>query len=317
MTGLPGCGRVGDPIPPGQSLLSAPARPTLKGRDGTLVLSWNTPVKKVSGELTDQVFGYQIERLELPPGEKACEKCPSSPPRFQATKNTFWSDAAVKPGYTYRYRVSAIDHREREGLPSPWTEATWAAPPTPPEVALGWSRNVVRVRIGKLPASPFTQLGFAVYDLNGRLLQNIPAAVSESLIAGFKDSAPIRLVLRWEEETGEGWVLESMPLNLTVTPKDVEAPDPPSAIAAFSEVEGIMLHWIRAPGEDAASFLIERAQEGAPFAELARPDGAAFQYLDKNVEVGTSYQYRVSSIDRAGNASFPSSVARVRALGRK
>lgn len=302
---------MGDPIPPGQALLAAPAKPGVRGRDGALLLSWSAPGKTVGGGLAEPVRGYEVERLEYGPGVKACETCPATPSRFDRTKTTSWSDRSVKPGHTYRYRVWPVDYRDRPGTPSPWAEVEWVEPPPIPELTVTGVHLGIRVSVGMEGSGPLKSVGLAVYR-GGDLVQRIPAGVKEVTLPGFENDRPAPLRFRWEAETAQGWIAESLPLDVEVVPKDTTPPDPPRSIAAFPEEYGVSLHWIAPAYEQASKAVIERMEEGGNWVEIARVPGEALSYPDKTAQRNVLYFYRIVPVDGAGNVGEPSKPARAK-----
>lgn len=311
---LAGCGRMGDPIPPGAALLEPPAELEVRGRDGAFILSWAAPTKTLAGALPEVIRGYAVERQVLPPGEDTCSRCPTIPDHVRETETTSLVDRDLTPEHTYRYRVRAIDYRDREGRSSPWVEATWSAPPPAPDILAFGINGGVRLRVGPVKSDRFKPVGFAIYSGEGKLLQRIPAGVTEAQIGGFPNDLPVELVARWEEEDLKGrWVLESLPVRLTVIPRDLTPPEPPGAIAVFPDPTGATLHWLGAAGETVATYLIERAEEGGSWVEAARVPGSQLRFSDTGLVADKVYLYRVSAFDRDSNLSFPSAEVRVKA----
>lgn len=308
-----GCGRMGDPIPPGQALLAPVAKPEFRGRDGALLISWTAPSKTVGGGLAEPVRGYLVERLEYEPGVNSCETCPASPSKIERADTTSYSDSSVRPGYTYRYRILAVDYRDRVGQPSPWADIEWVAPPAMPQISLTGIHLGVEVAIGPVPESKLLPVGLAIYKKGGGLIQRIPAGVRESSLTGFPNDKPVRLVLRWETQTPGGWVAESLASEREVVPRDTSPPEAPHGVAAFPEAEGVSIHWIAPVGEQATVFIIERATGDGAWVELARVTGASLSYADLTAKAGESYRYRVTPVDGAGNVGKPSVEGRAKA----
>ncbi|MGZ8867066.1 MAG: fibronectin type III domain-containing protein [Thermoanaerobaculia bacterium] len=93
--------------------------------------------------------------------------------------------------------------------------------------------------------------------------------------------------------------------------KDLVAPPPPASVSALVETSAIRLVWDAVDAPDLAGYRIQRA-EGTGLETLREvgkfPLTALTQettYLDTSVQVGISFRYEVTTLDKSGNESAP------------
>jgi fibronectin type 3 domain-containing protein len=88
---------------------------------------------------------------------------------------------------------------------------------------------------------------------------------------------------------------------------DCTPPPAPTGVTAEGGDGEVVLRWDQGP--DAVRWSVERSgAAGGPFARIASPEDAP-RYRDPDVENGTTYFYRVTAFDEAGNQSEPSAIA--------
>lgn len=91
------------------------------------------------------------------------------------------------------------------------------------------------------------------------------------------------------------------------------APPPPTKLIALAEARRVRLLWAASTEDDVVGYVVFRRQPGAEFRRLTDEPILDVEYSDRTVETGTTYDYRVSAIDRVGNQGEPSAsvIARV------
>ncbi|MBI5016081.1 MAG: fibronectin type III domain-containing protein [Deltaproteobacteria bacterium] len=319
------CGRRGDPIAPGLRLPGAPAAVSLAGPAGELTLSWSAPRDDLAGRPVIGLSGFSVLRGAWPPDQKPCDTCPEDlepaatldreERQARGLPQTSWVDAGARPGWTYRYRVRALDARGRPGPASAAATVTWMPPPTPrAEVIAGDGQAKVRWEAG--PTVPgLTPLGTRIYGSQGQRVAEAAPGALETVVAGLENGAPAMLSVRAAVRTSGGWEVESIPALLSVTPSDTTPPLPPSDLVTFAEGAEVSLHWLPAGPEPYAEVWVLRAREGGPFGEIARLPGTVVSYVDTGVEPGQTYLYAVTARDAVGNESLPTRESRVRVPG--
>lgn len=91
------------------------------------------------------------------------------------------------------------------------------------------------------------------------------------------------------------------------------APAPPANLIALAESGRVRLLWDASIEDDVVGYVVFRRQAGADFRRLTEEPILNVEYSDRTVESGTTYDYRISAVDRVGNQGEPSSsvIARV------
>ncbi len=320
-----GCGRTGRPIPPGHALLEAPGDLTISTRGDTLTLVWSAPTKTVKGKSTAPLTGYLVERLVIP-SDSADSQCPTCPEEGQPVETILfeerkglnqpvenWTEDGLKEGWSYRFRVRGLDHRERSGTPSDQAEILWRRVEKP-EV------SIQAIHLGALiefkpPRTPegTKPRGLAVYNRDGTLALQLPPQTGTGEITNLPNDVPATFICRWVVATDTGWLLESDPVELQVVPRDMLPPKPPDELIAFGQPGSVRLNWLSVRGEPYETVIIERREAGA-WVEKVRLGGNEVSYIDESATPGVLYGYRVRAVDGSGNVSKPSPVTEVKAL---
>jgi hypothetical protein len=95
-------------------------------------------------------------------------------------------------------------------------------------------------------------------------------------------------------------------------PQDQSPPTPPGELVAVSTPNGIFLNFTAVTADDLAGYLVFRAEGGsAAWSQLNAKPQVENGYVDKDVQAGVTYRYRVVAVDQKGNASEPSKVTEV------
>jgi fibronectin type 3 domain-containing protein len=85
-----------------------------------------------------------------------------------------------------------------------------------------------------------------------------------------------------------------------VTPLDTFAPKTPDDVFAVTSSGGILLSWREADASDLAGYRVYRAERSEGPYELMTPEPIRLgSFMDRNVEPGVEYHYKVSAVDRA------------------
>ena len=104
-------------------------------------------------------------------------------------------------------------------------------------------------------------------------------------------------------ETPSGWVEGEDSQPLEVTNADTYAPKPPAEVTAISSGEGISLVWLPNTEADLAGYWIYRSGPAKKFQRLQDQLVITASIIDKSVEKGQTYFYRVKAVDLKGNES--------------
>lgn len=97
--------------------------------------------------------------------------------------------------------------------------------------------------------------------------------------------------------------------------RDVFPPPPVAHLDALPEEDLVRLLWMPVEAPDLAGYLLERAENGGPWTRINEKPVTESSFIDRGVEPGQGYRYRIRSVDQAGNQSAPSPEAAARPYG--
>lgn len=87
--------------------------------------------------------------------------------------------------------------------------------------------------------------------------------------------------------------------------QDRFAPPTPTDLVALAETGRIRLVWKGTDAEDLAGYVVYRRSGDGDFQRITSQPLTAAEYVDTDVKAGTTYSYRVTALDQAGNESAP------------
>ena len=102
--------------------------------------------------------------------------------------------------------------------------------------------------------------------------------------------------------------------TLTFTQRQSEFPPSPvpavpDGLVAEASLGLVRLEWNPSAGYYANGYIIERSDNGGEFREIARyEEKVTNNYVDRKVETGNKYEYRVAAVNRTGVSRFSESV---------
>ena len=272
-----------------------------------LILTWNS---NTDPELT----GYKVLRF-LDPAN-------ADPDQTFDTAQTTFVDSPLVAGQTLSYRVVAVATGGLKSEPSAFVSATVESQLLAPR-SVSATGGIGRITVSWMANKESELTGYRVL----RYLAPSDAradATFETIQTTYVDSplmAGNTFVYR-VQALGSGGIESELSLFAAAdVSSDNRAPETPSQLA--TQLTGstvISLSW-NAPTEDAngealtglASYRLYRAvgSEAAGLVILTSPDSTKTSFNDTGLEVNTTYVYRVSAVDEAGNESrLSSSVTR-------
>jgi len=318
---LAGCGKKGDPLPPGTHV-PAPVRDFRAVARGPEVrLTWRAPAGNEAGNEPADVAGYLLYREDV--AARLASGCECRQWELFDTVDLEYPANAFVRGDRVEY-ILPLAGFERRGLfaftvaaKSHFDVASTMAPeqvvnltPPPPRVRglaadagertvrLSWrpSAGATAYRVYRfapgapLPLAPITTLpGPPWLDQTVRMGERYAYVVSA---IGAGEPPP-----------------ESRPSEVVIAaPRDRTPPPPPSHLVAIPVPGEVRLSW-QPPAEKVAFYRVWRTAgigEGSP---IGRVPGERTTFTDTSVEPGGRYRYRVIAIDGAGNESKPSAWA--------
>ncbi|NGP89671.1 FG-GAP-like repeat-containing protein [Fodinibius halophilus] len=99
---------------------------------------------------------------------------------------------------------------------------------------------------------------------------------------------------------------------------DIVPPDVPTALAGSATRDGVSLSWIASDSSDVSAYHIYRESSGidstagpSNFTALDTVDVLDTSYIDSTIAAATTYHYRITAVDTAGNVSGFSNEAQV------
>ena len=331
---LTGCGNVGAPLPP---LIQIPVLVSdLKvyqfGKSAQL--SWTLPKLNTDGSAATTVATVEIYRLATDRNQPAPDSksfaqsahlWKSIPKQvldtypegmklsFSDTFQEFNAGDVFQRSLHYAVRV-ANNKKQSAGL-SKIASLTVNPLPTSPETLhviclgeqyteLGW--DIPKLNIDGSPAKQPTQ--FNVYRRADS--QSPETRLNQSLLkeGRFKDETmelgksyvySVRPVVETPSGPVEGE--DSQPLQ--VTNIDTYPPKPPGEVTAISSGQGISLVWLPNTEADLAGYWVYRSGPDKKFQRFQDQLLTTASIIDKSVEKGQTYFYRLRAVDLKGNES--------------
>jgi fibronectin type 3 domain-containing protein/curli biogenesis system outer membrane secretion channel CsgG len=223
-----------------------------------------------------------------------------------------YTDSRRDDGVTYEFRIIAFNEVNVEGPPST-TTATTKGPPSPVADLKAASGLPRQVRLTWEPVREPEVKGYAVlraaresgpYKEIGTVDGQEASEYSDQGKSGWGSSEP-----SLKDETRYFYKVRA------VNVVDVESDDPPAAAAVTkpvpAEVTGlrteqykvrkVSLRWIPNPEPDIARYEVYRGSKaGSVNKKIAEIPAEKNEYVDKGLENGQTYHYRVRAIDQDG-----------------
>lgn len=315
---LAGCGKKGDPLPPGTHV-PGPVRDFRAVARGLEVrLTWRAPAGNEAGGAPVEVASYLLYREDV--AERIASGCDCRQwDLFDTVDLEYPANAFVRgdqveyilplAGFERRdlfaFTVAARSRFEVASTMAPEQVVNLAPPPSRVR-GLAAAAGERAVRLSWRPSA-----GAAAYRVYrfapGTSLPDTPTTtvpeppyVDEAVRIGEQYAYAVTAIGAGDPPP------ESQPSEVvTAAPRDRTPPPPPTHLVAIPLSGEVRLSW-QPPAEPVAFYRVWRATgigEGSP---LGRVPGERTTYTDKGVEPGGHYRYRVIAIDGAGNESKPS-----------
>jgi fibronectin type 3 domain-containing protein len=214
-----------------------------------------------------------------------------------------WTDTAVESGTAYTYRVTAVDHAGNESTPSADASAEIApAQPGQPTATPGEGQITV-----SWPANSDSDLDhYAVYR---QASDGSWAAVGTSAATRWTDTAVqwgTTYTYRVTAVDGDGGE-STASATASASPDDTTPPATPQQPLATAGEGQVTVSWPANTDTDLDHYTVYRQASDGSWPAVATSTTAS--WTDTAVQWGTTYTYRVTAVDRAGNESAPSPTA--------
>ncbi len=346
---LPACGKRGDPLPPLRKTPLPVAGLRLAQRGDQLELSGVAPRASVDGVplSTLQIEILRADRegdlekvgarrlLEVAPGATLTELGPLPEPgttvrvaarvlgKGAASVRTPPVSLNVQPPPAAPMTLKAT--LGAQGVSLAW-EGAWPKPvptPTPSPSASPLVKASPSPAVSPaLPPSPGPTAapgpppfpgGFWVYrraagGSYGRPLSGRPTEARTFDDTTLAPGAEVCYVVRAVAATDP--VVESASSNeACLTVRDVAPPATPTGLGVLARDGALEVSWSPSGDQDLSLYRLYRAPPGGGFERVAEVGPGETTYLDKDVEPGVDYRYRLTAVDRAGNESPPAAPA--------
>ena len=340
---VPGCGKVGAPIPP-VTITERTSSLDAVQRGNSVVLTWPVPPLGREASQTSYIQRADIyrliERTDQEPslfedeyGELASIlgsldrddlEAQAATGRLQFTDVIDLSRSAQNT--RLRYAVRYINAREQKGrFSNTVTIEPFPTVATAPDsvrvidraqdaITLSWSAPESNVN-GTQPAAV---VGYNIYRWNARRgrprepLNDEPIPNQSFVDRRFQYDVEYLYAVRALSQGSTGLIESTDSQPLRVEHEDDFPPSIPNPVSIASANAVISLFWPSSPERDVAGYYIYRAESvDAPpdkWVKLNESPIQAVTFRDDGVSTGTRYYYRVTAVDIFSNESDPSPV---------
>jgi len=325
---------VGAPLPPLIQIPVPVSDLTIQQFGKSAQLSWTIPKLNTDGSATTTVATVEVYRLATDRNQpapdsksfaRAAQPWKSLPKQILDTypqgvklslSDTFEEFGAREVfQHSLHYALKVVNKKKQDAGLSNIVSLSVIPLPVPPgnvrvislgeqHTELGW--DIPTLNNDGTPVNPPTL--FNVYrrvDLQSPETRLNPAPLKEGR---FKDES-IELgksyvySVRPVAETPSGPVEGEDSQLLEVTNDDTYPPKPPGELTAISSGEGISLVWLPNTEADLAGYQVYRSGPDKKFQRLQDQLLTTASIIDKSVEKGQTYFYRVKAVDLRGNES--------------
>ncbi|WP_223906997.1 fibronectin type III domain-containing protein [Geobacter sp. AOG1] len=178
LTLLAACGRKGGLVPPDSLVPAAVTNLRAEQKGEQFYVTWSAPSSDAGGKRLKDLAGFRLFRREVLPPEEDCETCPTAyqlvqdvdleyPKGVQVYNNLYiFTDASLKNGTTYQYKLIAYNKEGAESAPSRARSKKVASPAAPRLTATSTPTGVT-LEWQPAPGAGTDRAGFNVYRRRG------------------------------------------------------------------------------------------------------------------------------------------------------
>jgi hypothetical protein len=314
---LGGCGYVGDPLPPALDVPLPIADLQVIQRGEQLFINFTIPALT-----TDQLPVRELSKVELRIGKAdkplSVDAWSSNSTEIGVTATKPGPQQVVTSARPWQGQEVAVGVRlvNKKGRLSAWsnlgTLAVAAPLPRPVDLRASLDPEGVKLEWQSKDASSLPAQ-FRIFRASEKEPKPVQIGVSDQLAfvdRGATLGVPQIYTVQATRESVESEQSESV----TITPKDIFAPGPPSGFSAVVGLASVELGWSGNPEADLKGYRIYRG-EGTPDAQALTKTKPLLElsldpaFSDRQVVSGKSYRYVITAIDQSGNESAPSTAA--------
>ena len=321
------CGKKGAPLPPYRPDPEAVADLKAGQQGDQLVVSYTSPKQTVDAQklevheveilVTDQATGEiakvgRPHRVRVAPGESRTELLPLAAPgatvRVAARARNGGRPSALSKTLTVTAQPAPPGPSSLQARNDPaGVLITWTTPAATPAVATATPTAAAATPAAITPTpTPTGPVGYLVRRRGPggplTLLTQKPIAappyLDETALTGGRWCYTVRHLV-----SSEPLLTSAESPEACVDIKDVRPPQPPSGLTVVPRETGLELTWNASTDGDLASYRVYRSTAGAEPQKIGERPAAERSFLDTTAAAGTTYRYRVTAVDTAGNES--------------
>lgn len=330
---LVACGKQGDPLPP---LRAVPAKTQdLKARQqGTrILLDFTYPKTTPAGMALDGISKIEVYEAEQPAPREGTAPPALDPRSFTASaalKQTLETadvgaatfgdrillalplpeaeGAAGAPGKTHYYGVRTVGKSGDRSELSNLAVLVTKAPPAPPQQVSTTGRpEGVALEWTAVPGA----VGYNIYRRGAQeRAYGPPVSTTAAGVTTFVDTGArfgnsyIYTVTAVGQR--DPLVESAIGSEHEVRYVDRFPPPVPADLVALAESGRVRLVWRSSEAEDLAGYIVYRKDgDSGEFRRITEQPVQTTEHIDTGVAAGTTYMYRVTAVDQAGNESAP------------
>lgn len=305
------CGSVGDPRPPLANLPEPISDLSARQFGDTLVISWTRPFRTTEGlaakETGFTLWAVEVGAVDTVLGDEAIDAyrrpvktIEAADLKSVASGNRVEIRSTLDAWTLGQPAILVVTAWNRLGRDAGYSNHVPIQPLRPPEPPLLYPPSVTEdgVALGWRPgeraeAYSIDRATDEATDFN--TLDSLPAV--EYLDRTARPGVTYRYRLRPWRMSDAGRV-EGLPSEtVSVTPRDVFPPDPPTGLRAVRTALAVELSWLPSAEPDLAGYRVLRG--GAALTPVI----AETSYSDATALPGTPYDYEVMAVDTEGNES--------------
>lgn len=303
-SGMTGAVTVATPgAPPDTTPPSAPTAVVATAADATVTIDW------ANSTATD-LANYVVER-RIGTGAWSAVGSPTA---------SAYTDTTVTNGTAYSYRVFAADISGNTSTASATVSATPVAPPPTTgaatrHVTIGnyvFAPTTITIKTGDTVAWDWTgpDLNHSVTSTSASESFDSHLGLQDNEISGapaggfshvYNQVGTFTYVCRIHADMTGTVVVQTPPPTPDTTP-----PSAPDATVATASDASVTVDWADSTAPDLSNYVVQRQTGGGAWTTVGAPVASVF--IDTYVTNGTSYAYRVTAIDTAGNVSAAGAV---------
>lgn len=340
---LAGCGKVADPLPPLVQIPSPVADLSAKQLGKKVILNWSVPRLNTNGSEATTLVYLEIFRVDQPTGLSSLSKDQFSQVATLITtipKSAFDSyREADKLVYAdtlqgvsekelfrreFSYAIRAVNNKKQNaGFSNIFSLQVIPLPEPPTLLTPCYGEGFTELKWDsprrRIDGSPFAgEVRFNVYRREETtspvfgLLSKAPLAETSYRDSTTALDKSYTYMVRSVISSDVGFIESSDSAPLVTINKDVYPPKAPVDPSGFSNGEFVSLVWVPNSEPDLGAYDLYRSEDGKTYRKLTHLGVTASSFIDRTVEKGKLYQYRIKAIDTHGNESAFSEEVSVR-----